>query len=78
MGIARISLLGSNEITEVQFFRKENKTGAHPFITTPAEIDTNDQSARSTTSHSLHNETEFAKSPYYWKERRLSKKAKLN
>jgi hypothetical protein len=45
MGIARISLLGSNEITEVHFFRNENKTGAHPFITTPAEIDTKDQSA---------------------------------
>jgi hypothetical protein len=67
MDIARISLLGSNEITEVQFFKNE-KTGANPFITTPAKIDTKDQSARSTTNHSLHNETESAKNPHYWKE----------
>jgi hypothetical protein len=33
MGIARISLLESNEITEVQFFENK-KTGANPFITT--------------------------------------------
>jgi hypothetical protein len=66
-GIARISLFGSNEIIEVQFFKNE-KTGANPFITTPVGIDTKDQSARSTTNHNLHNETESAKSPYYWKE----------
>jgi hypothetical protein len=41
MGIARISLLESNEITEVQFFENK-KTGANPFITTHAEIDTKD------------------------------------
>jgi hypothetical protein len=69
------------EATKLQrfsFSEKKTKQVHVLFITTPAEIDTKDQSARSTTSHSLHNETEFAKSPYYWKERRLSKKAKLN
>jgi hypothetical protein len=59
--------LKATKLQKFSFSEKENKASASPFfITTPAEKDTKDQSARSTTSHSLQKETEIVQNPNYW------------